>query len=58
MIRAHFMFRETIATILADDPEHIEVAKSGMLAARQVLEAYIAFDPFFLSTFDPYESGF
>lgn len=54
MIRAPFVFRETIATILADTPEHIEAAKSGMLAARQVLEAYIALDPFFVSTFDPY----
>lgn len=54
MIRAPFVFRETIATILADTPEHIEAAKSGMLAARQVLEAYIPCDPFFLSTFDPY----
>jgi ApbE superfamily uncharacterized protein (UPF0280 family) len=54
MIRAPFVFRETIATILADTPEHIEAAKYGMLAARQVLEAYIARDPFFLSTFDPY----
>ena len=54
MIRAPFIFRETIATILADTPEHIDAAKSGMLEARQVLEAYIARDPFFLSTFDPY----
>jgi len=54
MIRAPFVFRETIATILAETPEHIEAAKSGMLAARQVLEAYISRDPFFLSTFDPY----
>jgi hypothetical protein len=54
MIRAPFVFRETIATILADTPEHIEVAKTGMLAARQVLEAYIARDPFFQSTFEPY----
>ena len=54
MIRAPFVFRETIATILAEMPEHIEVAKTGMLAARQVLEAYIARDPFFQSTFEPY----
>jgi len=54
MIRAPFIFRETIATILADTPEHVEAAKSGMLAARQVLEACIARDPFFQSTFDPY----
>jgi ApbE superfamily uncharacterized protein (UPF0280 family) len=54
MIREPFRFRETIATILADEPEHIAAAKCGMLEARQVLEAYIARDPFFLSTFDPY----
>jgi len=55
MIRAPFVFRETIATILADKPEYIGAAKSGMLAARQVLEAHITGDPFFLTTFDPYE---
>jgi ApbE superfamily uncharacterized protein (UPF0280 family) len=54
MIREPFRFRETIATILADEPEHVAAAKCGMLEARQALEAYIARDPFFLSTFDPY----
>jgi ApbE superfamily uncharacterized protein (UPF0280 family) len=55
MIREPFHFRETFATILADDPAHINAAKAGMMAARQVLEAYIARDPFFAATFDPYE---
>jgi uncharacterized protein len=55
MIREPFHFRETFATILADDPVHIRAAKAGMMAARQVLEAYIARDPFFAATFDPYE---
>ncbi|MDD1699725.1 MAG: UPF0280 family protein [Methanoregula sp.] len=54
MIREAFRFRETFATILADVPEHISAAKSGMIRARQELEAYIARDPFFLATFDPY----
>ena len=54
MIRAPFVFRETIATILADTSGHIAAAKSGMVRARQVLEAHIARDPFFLTTFDPY----
>jgi ApbE superfamily uncharacterized protein (UPF0280 family) len=54
MIREHFQFRETIATILADDPAHVAAAKDGMLAARQELEAYIARDPFFAITYDPY----
>lgn len=55
MIREPFHFRETFATILADDPAHIAAAKAGILAARQVLEAHIARDPFFAATFDPYE---
>jgi hypothetical protein len=54
MIRERFSYRQTFATILADKPEHIEAAKAGMLVARQVLEAYIARDPFFSTTFDPY----
>jgi ApbE superfamily uncharacterized protein (UPF0280 family) len=55
MIRVKFHFRETFATILAEDPAHIAAAKAGMLGARQALEAYIAFDPFFAVTFDPYD---
>jgi ApbE superfamily uncharacterized protein (UPF0280 family) len=54
MIRVPFHFRETFATILADDPAHADAAKSGILAARQDLEAYIARDPFFAATFEPY----
>jgi ApbE superfamily uncharacterized protein (UPF0280 family) len=54
MIRVPFRFRETIATILADDPAHVAAAKAGILSARQELESYIARDPFFASTFDPY----
>jgi hypothetical protein len=54
MIREPFRFRQTIATILADDPKHVAAAKEGMIEARQVLEAYIARDPFFQVTFNPY----
>lgn len=54
MIREPFRFRETIATILADTPSSVLTAKRGMLEARQELEAYIARDPFFQATFDPY----
>jgi len=54
VIRGHFQFRETIATILADDPAHVAAAKEGLLAARQELEGYIARDPFFAITYDPY----
>ena len=54
MIREHFEFRETIATILADEPAHVAAAKAGMLCARQEIEGYIARDPFFAITYDPY----
>jgi hypothetical protein len=55
MIREPFRYRETFAAILADTPAHAKAAKKGMIAARQVLEGYIAQDPFFTSTFFPYE---
>lgn len=55
MIRETFRYRETFAAILAETPAHAAAAKEGMIAARQVLEAYIARDPFFASTFFPYE---
>ncbi len=54
MIREHFQFRQTITTILADEPAHVEAAKEGILAARQELERLIAADPFFSATLDPY----
>jgi len=55
MIRERFFFRQTIATILAQEPAHIAAARNGILAARQVLERYIAQDPFFSATLEPYE---
>jgi ApbE superfamily uncharacterized protein (UPF0280 family) len=54
MIRHRFHLRETIATILADDEKHVEAARQGITNARQELEHYIAGDPFFLTTFEPY----
>ncbi len=54
MIREPFRFRQTFATILADDPKHIVAAREGIIQARQVIEAQIARDPFFQITFDPY----
>jgi ApbE superfamily uncharacterized protein (UPF0280 family) len=54
MIREKFRFKETFATILADDERHIAAAKEGILAARRSIEGCIARDPFFLATFEPY----
>jgi ApbE superfamily uncharacterized protein (UPF0280 family) len=54
MIREHFQYRQTITTILADDRRHLAAAKDGMIAARQELEGFLATDPYFGSTFEPY----
>jgi len=54
MIREHFQYRQTITTILADEQSFIDAAKGAMLDARAELEAFIAEDPFFGITFDPY----
>ncbi len=54
IIRHHFEFRQTIATILALDPAYIQAAREGMIRARQELEDYIVGDPFFATTFDPH----
>lgn len=53
MIRRRFHLRETIATILADEEEHVAAARNAIIAARQELEHYAAGDPFFLSTLEP-----
>jgi uncharacterized protein len=54
MIRRRLQIRETIATILADDNSAVEKAREGIIRARQELEHYVATDPFFLSTLEPY----
>jgi len=54
MIREHFQYRTTIATILAERQEYIEAAKDAMISARTEIEAIIATDPFFAVTYEPY----
>jgi ApbE superfamily uncharacterized protein (UPF0280 family) len=54
MIRRRIHIRETIATILADEEWVVKAARQGIIRARQELERYIANDPFFLATLDPY----
>jgi len=53
MIREHFQYRTTIATLLAERQEHIEAAKDAMINARTDLEAVITTDPFFGVTYEP-----
>jgi ApbE superfamily uncharacterized protein (UPF0280 family) len=55
MIRKHFEWRETIATVLADEEAHVRAGEQGMLAARREIERQIARDPYFRTTFEPYD---
>jgi ApbE superfamily uncharacterized protein (UPF0280 family) len=57
MIRHLFAFRDTFATILADEDAHVAAAKEAMIAARQDVERCIARDPYFRITFAPYDPG-
>jgi len=52
-IRHHFELRETVATILADDEEVIDVACEGIRKARHEIERYIIQDPFFNLSLEP-----
>lgn len=54
MKRRHFQYRETIATLLADEEKHITAGIEGMLGARHEIERCIAHDPFFAITYEPY----
>lgn len=54
MIRHHFQLRETIATVLADDPDAVRAGCAGMIRARQAVEHQVAIDPFFRTTLEPY----
>lgn len=54
-MRVHFQLKETIVTIVADQEFHITTAKESIRHNREVLERFIAFDPFFRSTLEPYD---
>jgi len=52
-MRKHFEYRETAVTIEADE-DQLSLVETAILKARQEVEAYIAKDPFFKTTFEPY----
>ncbi|MCC7576107.1 MAG: UPF0280 family protein [Methanomethylovorans sp.] len=53
-MKEHFQIKETIVTIVADRASHITRAKESIRHNRAILERFIAFDPFFRSTLEPY----
>ena len=56
IVREHFELRETAVTIVADE-RYVPEAKRSIFESRRVLEQFIAEDPFFRSTLEPYREG-
>jgi hypothetical protein len=54
-MKEYFRLKETIVTIQADSEIYIEVARESIRKNRRELESYIAYDPFFQSTLEPYD---
>jgi ApbE superfamily uncharacterized protein (UPF0280 family) len=54
-IKEHFQLKETIVTIVANNPAHIEIAKKSIRTHRAALEIHILSDPYFQFTLEPYE---
>lgn len=52
-MRKHFEYRESAVTIEAPEP-FLPLAERAVLDARQDIGSYIASDPFFKTTFEPY----
>ncbi len=55
ILREHFQIRETIVTIFARKPGHIDAAKESIAIQRAFLEDFISRDPFFMLTLEPYD---
>lgn len=53
MARKLLRIKETIATVVADE-EYFPAAEKAILSARADIELFIARDPFFQATFEPY----
>lgn len=56
IVREHFELKETAVTIMADE-RYVSEAKRSIFDSRKVLERFIADDPFFRTTLEPYREG-
>lgn len=54
-MKEHFQLKETIVTIVADQELYLKKAKESIHYHRVALERFIAYDPFFRSTLEPYD---
>jgi len=54
VVRTHFEFKETAATIIAEG-RFVPLARQSIFDSRDIIERFIALDPFFKDTLEPYE---
>ena len=52
-MKEKFQLKQTVVTIIADAPEHIESAKQAIRAHRNSLERFISLNPFFRFALEP-----
>jgi uncharacterized protein len=56
IVREHFELKETAVTIVAEE-RYVPEAKRSIFESRRVLEGFIAKDPYFRSTLEPYREA-
>jgi uncharacterized protein len=56
IVREHFELGETAVTIVAEE-RYVPEAKRSIFESRETLEQFIAEDPYFRSTLEPYSEG-
>jgi ApbE superfamily uncharacterized protein (UPF0280 family) len=54
LVKQHFEVRQTAVTMIAE-VRYLTVAKEAIFEAREVIERFIAFDPLFQDTLEPYD---
>jgi hypothetical protein len=54
-MKERFQLKQTVVTIIADAPDHINNAKQAVRAHRHSLERFIALNPFFRFALEPVE---
>ena len=55
-MKEKFQLKQTVVTIIADAPDHINYAKQAIRAHRNSLERFIALNPFFRFALEPVEA--
>jgi ApbE superfamily uncharacterized protein (UPF0280 family) len=57
VVRKHFQVGETAVTILAEEP-YIPLARESIYKSREIIQRFIAYDPIFKDTLEPFTPPF